>query len=125
MGNHAMDQIVGAAVGIFVVWVLLLILIFFATRWFWLWYFKINRAVALLDRIETRLAGTNQAIHGMLLLQNPNAAVFLPETARAESPWTCDKCGGRVYWNEAQCPRCGETQVWENPASVGGQRPAT
>lgn len=39
---------------------LLLILIFFITRWFWLWYFKLNKVVELLEDIRWNLELLNE-----------------------------------------------------------------
>lgn len=45
-------------------WILWTLIIFFVTRWFWLWYFKINRRSRTLENIEEHLYDIKLLLQG-------------------------------------------------------------
>jgi len=46
---------VGPMLGGAVIYILLLIAAFLITRWFWCWYFKLNRIERLLEEIRDKI----------------------------------------------------------------------
>lgn len=49
------DGLVSLGEKVFLGYVIWTIIVFFVTRWFWLWYFKINKRTELLENIEQHL----------------------------------------------------------------------
>ena len=90
----------GAALMVFLVYAMVVILLFFVTRMFWLWYFK-------LDRIEEHLAAISSALKLMTRETVARDAVEKKTSEERANDDGCPGCGAGITGKEDECPSCG------------------
>ena len=91
--------------GIIIIVAIIAIVLFFLTREFWCWYWKINERISLMEK---------QNEYFRLLLKNQN--IKLPEELNSVKTSSgvnneqkkCNGCGNMVNIKEKQCPNCGD-----------------
>ena len=85
------------------IWAVLVIIGFFITRMFWLWYFRIDEIAGLLKNIEAHL----EILSGQIVEKKESQAV--PEAPSAPIETKCKQCGSLQDTGSDSifCDQCG------------------
>jgi hypothetical protein len=68
-----------------IIFLLILVVIFLITRWFWCWYFRINERVALLKEINTSLSKLLAAMRTEGTIEKENKTAETPRHRPADT----------------------------------------
>jgi hypothetical protein len=103
-GTNSMDY-AAAAITWFVVWLVFMLVV----RMFWLWYFRINVIVAVLDNVASHLASRQvPKCHGCGN-DAPEEYLFCPHCERDFDH--CSGCKRALGSSFKRCPYCGLTHL--------------